>query len=301
MIQQWGFSFMGMYDIVILTDSRYTNPKKINQLTENVLQEDELVKDALEKEGFLVIRKAWDDTEFDWGSTKYALFRSTWDCFDRFDEFLNWFKQTGKVTKFINSYKLISWNIDKHYLQDLKNNGVNIPKTLYVEPPSSINLKEAIDHSKEKLGFESDNFVLKPCIAGGARHTYKFHQSEWTKYDGVFRQLISNETMMLQEFQKNIVDEGEISMVLFNGKFSHAVLKNAKQGDFRVQDDFGGSVNEYQPSKEEINFAVQVLNASPEMPIYARVDIFKDNQGALALAELEIFEPELWFRRLPEA
>ena len=36
-------------------------------------------------------------------------------------------------------------------------------------------------------------------------------------------------------------------------------------------------------------------------PIYARVDIFKDNNGKWALAELEIFEPELWFRLKPEA
>ena len=31
------------------------------------------------------------------------------------------------------------------------------------------------------------------------------------------------------------------------------------------------------------------------------VDIFKDNDGKWALAELEIFEPELWFRNRPEA
>src|SRR5690606_17364865 len=81
----------------------------------------------------------------------------------------------------------------------------------------------------------------------------------------------------------------------------HAVLKIAKPGDFRVQDDFGGSVHEYDPSKEQIAFAEKVVNAAPELPVYARVDMFKDNNGDWALAELEIFEPELWFRRNPKA
>ncbi len=290
-----------MYDVVILTDHRYINPKNTNQYIQNVLEEDRLVLEALKKEGLSAIRKAWDDVEFDWSSTKYALFRTTWDCFERFDEFLNWFKQTGNVTNFINSYRLISWNVDKHYLRDLENNGVNIPKTFYAEPKSSLSLKETIEKARQKLQFTSDELVLKPCVAGGARHTYKFHASEWKKYDAIFQELTANETMMLQEFQKNIVDKGEISMILFNGTFSHSVLKIAKSGDFRVQDDFGGSVHEYKASKEEIDFAKHVVAASPEMPLYARVDIFRDNNGHLALAELEIFEPELWFRLHHEA
>ena len=107
--------------------------------------------------------------------------------------------------------------------------------------------------------------------------------------------------MMLQEFQENIVSEGEMSLMLFDGEYSHAVLKIAKPGDFRVQDDYGGSVHDYKPSTAEIEFAKKVIHACPELPTYARVDIFKDNYGKWALAELEIFEPELWFRNRHEA
>ncbi|WP_420322667.1 ATP-grasp domain-containing protein [Flagellimonas sp.] len=290
-----------MFDVVVLTDSRFINPEKSNPLIANAILEDQLVIDALNNIGLRTIKKAWDDPNFDWKLTKYALFRSTWDCFNRFETFTAWFQQTKNVTRFINSHKLVSWNMDKHYLKDLEQNGINIPKTLYIEPGSQFNLKQAMDKARLQLGFESENLVLKPCIAGGARHTYMFHKDDWEKYDAVFQELTAVETMMLQEFQKNIVEEGEISIVLFNGKYAHAILKNAKPGDFRVQDDFGGSIQKYQPSKAEIEFATQVLHASPELPIYARVDIFRDNGGNLALAELEIFEPELWFRRYPEA
>lgn len=136
---------------------------------------------------------------------------------------------------------------------------------------------------------------------GAARHTYKIGKDEIGKHESIFKELIAEEALMLQEFQHHIVSEGEISMMLFNGSFTHAVLKIAKAGDFRVQDDFGGTVHEYQPTEEQIAFAQNVVHAAPQLPMYARVDIFKDNDGNWALAELEIFEPELWFRLKPEA
>lgn len=289
------------YDIVILTDQRYLDPKPTNTYTSNVLLEDELVSNALKALGLRVARKAWDDKTFDWASTKYALFRATWDYFDRYEEFSHWFERAAEMTVFINSERLLRWNIDKHYLKDLHDNGVNIPRTLFIEPGTVTSLEESIQKARKDLGFMATDFVLKPCIAGGARHTYKFNIEECEKHESIFQELIYKKTMMLQEFQEKIVSEGEISMMVFNGEFTHAVLKIAKPGDFRVQDDYGGSVNPYTPSPEEIVFAQQVVEAAPELPVYARVDIFQDNDGNLALAELEIFEPELWFRRNPKA
>lgn len=289
------------FDIVVLTDHRYVSPQKKTPYIENVLLEDRLVVEALQAEGLKVVRKSWDDPHFDWSTTKLALFRTTWDYFDRFPEFSTWFENTSKLTQFINSKELITWNIDKHYLQDLSRAGVTIPKTIFVEKGTQTTLQALFSAAVQDHGFREEQFVLKPCVSGAARHTYKIHTTEISKYEDLFGQLISEEAMMLQEFQGNIVSEGEISMMLINGQFTHAVLKIAKPGDFRVQDDFGGSVHEYDPSKEQITFAEKVVNAAPELPVYARVDMFRDNEGNWALAELEIFEPELWFRRNPSA
>ena len=52
---------------------------------------------------------------------------------------------------------------------------------------------------------------------------------------------------------------------------------------------------------EEILFSEKAVSACPELPIYARVDIFEDNDGHIALSELELIEPELWFRNHKEA
>ena len=145
------------------------------------------------------------------------------------------------------------------------------------------------------------NPILKPCISGGARHTYKLNLENLESHESVFRELIAKEAMMLQPFQYNIVEKGEISMMVINGKYTHAILKIAKQGDFRVQDDFGGSVHDYTPTKSEIEYAENCVKACSEMPMYARVDIFEDNDGKIALAELELIDPELWFRKYPKA
>lgn len=67
------------------------------------------------------------------------------------------------------------------------------------------------------------------------------------------------------------------------------------------QDDFGGSIQDYTPTDEEIEFAEASVKACNELPIYARVDIFEDNDGCIALSELELIEPELWFRSNPDA
>jgi len=286
---------MKKYDVVILTEDRYVENSESDWFIQNVHLEDNLVKEALEKLKIKVTRKSWSDPDFDWSSTQYVVFRTTWDYFDRFDEFISWLDKVSKVTTPLNSENIIRWNIDKHYMLDLQKAGVHICETYFVEAGTTTRLKEL--HAQYKL----NNFVLKPCISGGARHTYKIQPNQIDDYESIFQELIANEAMILQPFQHNIVSKGEVSLVVINGKYTHGVLKVAKEGDFRVQDDFGGSVHDYKASPEEISYAENVVKSCPEMPIYARVDVFLDNQNKLALAELELFEPELWFRNYSEA
>ncbi|MFD2914621.1 ATP-grasp domain-containing protein [Psychroserpens luteus] len=284
-----------LYDVVILTDSRYLNDSKTDNYKHNVYYEDRLVYHALEQLGLKTLRLAWDDMFFDWSTTKAVLFRSTWDYFDRFDEFSEWLERISSETLLLNSEKIIRWNIDKHYLLDLQEKGVHIAESHFIEKGAKVTLAQLHDI------LNWNETVLKPCVSGAARHTYKLSSENLDQHEQIFQELISSESMMLQPFQYNIVKKGEISMVLFNGTFSHAVLKKAKAGDFRVQDDFGGSIENYMPTEEEIAFAEASVIACPELPIYARVDIFEDNDGDIAMTELELIEPELWFRRHKKA
>tara|TARA_B100000795_G_scaffold213796_1_gene167466 strand:- start:4751 stop:5662 length:912 start_codon:yes stop_codon:yes gene_type:complete len=283
------------YDIVILTASRYENPTETDWYINQVILEDDLVKKALEQKGFKVIKKAWDATDIDWANCNYAIFRTTWDYFERFEEFFKWFSKTNKIVQFINSPEVIYWNLDKHYLQELQQKQVNIPPTLFIEKGS----KDTLANLFSKTSW--DKAVLKPAIAGAARETFLISASEYNRYELDLQRLISEEVMLFQEFQYRIQEQGEISLIMIGGEFSHAVLKKAKKGDFRVQDDFGGTVEEYKASHKEIDFATKALLACPHKTLYARVDLFYDNNNLLSLGELELIEPELWFRNHPEA
>ena len=62
-----------MYDVVILTDNRYENPKSIDWYVQQVLTEDNLLKTELEKLGLRVMKKAWNSLDFNWSETKFAV------------------------------------------------------------------------------------------------------------------------------------------------------------------------------------------------------------------------------------
>lgn len=281
---------MKEFDVVLLTDSRYVNPKKIDPYIQNVLKEDRLVMDGLEKLNLRTIKKDWNDTNFNWSSTKSAIFRSTWDYFDQFSNFRNWLELVKEQCYLINPYEQINWNLDKHYLLDLQKLDLPIVESVFVSKKTQLNL-ETISKSKNWK-----DIVIKPTISGAARHTYHLKNDEIKKFQDKWLSLTNNEDFMVQEFQKNILSSGEIAVMLFGGEYSHSVLKKAKKGDFRVQDDFGGSVEKINPSLKIIELAEKTVKSLKTMPLYARVDIILDNDSSPVISELELIEPELWFR-----
>ncbi len=99
--------------------------------------------------------------------------------------------------------------------------------------------------------------------------------------------------MMIQEYMPEI-ENGEWSLVFFGGEFSHAAVKRAKPGDFRVQDEHGGSWSHEQPGDDLKRQAKRVLETVDEKLLYARVDgVVRD--GRFILMELEVIEPMLYF------
>ena len=279
-----------LYDVTVLTDKRYVAPSEIDIYTQNVLDEDYGLLDAMKAEGLRVHRTNWDNPDFDWSSTKHVIFRTTWDYFDRFPEFSVWLEKVSKVTKLINPKELIYWNIDKHYLLDLDKKGVRIPNTYFIEKGDKRTLSEICSNHNWS------EFILKPVVSGAARHTYRFTLENASKHESIFKELIAEEGMMIQEFQNQIMTKGEVAFMVFGGKYSHAILKQAKEGDFRVQDDFGGTISNYEPNAEEIKFIEHAVSACSPVPVYARIDVIWNNEDELCIGEIELIEPELWFR-----
>ena len=54
--------------------------------------------------------------------------------------------------------------------------------------------------------------------------------------------------MLVQPFLPEIQSGGELSLLFFDGVFSHAVCKRPKAGDYRVQFQYGGTNEKVQVS-----------------------------------------------------
>jgi glutathione synthase/RimK-type ligase-like ATP-grasp enzyme len=143
--------------------------------------------------------------------------------------------------------------------------------------------------------------ILKPVVSGAARHPYRLKAANLEAHESVLRELLRDEAMMLQQFLGSVMTQGELSLMVIGGCCTHAVRKIAKPGDFRVQDDHGGTVELHRPSADEIAFGEKAVAACPQAPLYARVDAVRDESGALSLMELELVEPVLFFRFYPPA
>ena len=284
-----------MKDITLLTCKAYFKPNKITPYIANILKEEQLLKAALEKQGLSVAITYWNNPSYDWSATKAVIFRTIWDYFERFDEFWKWLQDLNTQTKLINSFDLIKWNIDKHYLKDLSELGIETVPTFFVDRGSNVKLQEI---SRIK-GWK--DLVIKPAISASAFKTYKILKTDIENNEELFINLVQERDMLVQPFIETISELGEASLMVFDGKFTHAILKKAKPGDFRVQDDFGGTVHDYVPTQKEINFAEKVFEACEQKPTYGRVDIVWDNSKNFFLSELEIIEPELWIRNYPKS
>jgi len=284
-------------DVALLTDSRYTASFALpgDAYFGNILQDDALLQEALGKLGLSSTRVDWADPDVDWGRFRCAVFRTTWDYFDRIHAFRAWLDAAEAATCLLNPASLVRWNLDKRYLGELARQGVPVVPSRWLERGDSTPLAALL----EETGWKEA--VIKPCISGAARLTFRVDRTTAADVDARLRTPRATEAFLLQPFQEAVLHSGEVTLVVVGGNVTHGVRKRARPGDFRVQDDHGGTVHPHTPSTREVDIAVRAMAACPSPPAYGRVDLVEDNRGGLALMELEIIEPELWLRAHPPA
>ncbi len=282
-------------DIALLTDHRYIAARadKDDWYLANILRDDALLQEALADLGISSVRVDWANADIDWSAFSCAVFRTTWDYFERISEFLSWLGNIENDTLLCNEAALIRWNLDKHYLADLEEQGIPIVPTRFLDPGSDMTLSDMIDET----GWH--DAILKPCISGAARHTYRIDQTNADRIQSELQPLLNTESFIVQPFLPDVLHAGEDTLVLIDGKYTHAVTKKPKPGDFRVQDDHGGTVHHCRPDREQIILAERAIAACNPNPVYGRVDMVRDLRGDWRVMELELIEPELWLRNHP--
>lgn len=223
---------------------------------------------------------SWSDDNVDWSAFDAAIVGTTWDYWDYQEKFISTLKQISSQTRLYNSAEMINWNSHKGYLRELEAKGAHLIPTLWLEDATS----SAAQASFEKLG--SEDLVFKRQVGAGADGQHRLKAGDAIPE--------MPHPMMVQPFMPMIQTEGEYSFIFIDGELSHALIKRAKSGDYRIQSTYGGYEEAIQPTASDIHAAKDILNALNEVPLYARVDMIRADDGSLLLMELELIEPYLY-------
>jgi glutathione synthase/RimK-type ligase-like ATP-grasp enzyme len=188
----------------------------------------------------------------------------------------------------VNPPALLRWSSDKAYLAELADRGVSTVPTLAVEACCDADLEEG------RRRFATEWLVIKPPVSAGASGTHRLGPDDDLPTESARR------PMIVQPLIEEIARTGEFSLMLFDGEFSHAVVKRPKSGEFRVQPHLGGVTLPSPPPPGGVSLAKQALAAAPVPAIYARVDMVCDDEGVLRIMELELIEPALFLDHAPD-
>lgn len=258
--------------------------------------DDRLAVAALQADGIEVVPWLWDAGQPH--DVDAIVVRSPWDYYRRPEVFSRWLRDAeSSGIPLLNCAELIRWNLPKRYLLGMQQMGAPIVPTQLWERGSQ-GVPEALAEG------EWDDLVVKPEVAAGAFRTFRLRRGSILSRREEIESILKEGALLAQPFLPSIETEGEISLVYFASPegvyFSHGLRKRAKAGDFRVQEKFGGSIVADTGGPEWQAAAEAALATVPHPFLYARVDLVK-YEGQPVLGEMEVFEPELFFRLAPQS
>lgn len=240
---------------------------------------------ALAAEGLAVDVRVWDDPAVDWAAYDLVVIRTTWDYWDRREEFLSW---AHSVPRLLNPASVVEWNTDKAYLGRLAEAGVPVVPSTYLtsldgwQPPA-------------------EPFVVKPTVSAGARDSAAYAGGDVAAVEHVRGLLARGKAVMVQPYLSAVDADGETAVLVFGGEVSHAARKAAVLTVGTGVDNTIDSrqlVTPREPAPEEVALAERVLSVvrgwGDEL-LYARVDMLPGP----VLIELEVTEPSLFLRHAP--
>jgi glutathione synthase/RimK-type ligase-like ATP-grasp enzyme len=246
---------------------------------------------ALEQRGATVDVRNWRDTTVDWAGARLTMLRSPWDYVDSVDEFVAWVQRAAAQTAFWNPAALVAWNVHKSYLLDLAERGAPIVPTVVLLRGSAA----ALDGIADAQGWNT--LVVKPAVGVGAIGAGRFDVGD-ARAQAHLDELLAAGDVLVQPFVSSI-STGEISVVLVDGRTTHAIRKRPAAGDYRVQENYGGDAALVDdPPAAPVELAERVVEALPGATLYARVDMLQIGAQWHVL-EVEVTEPSLWLDLAP--
>jgi glutathione synthase/RimK-type ligase-like ATP-grasp enzyme len=250
--------------------------------------DDQHLADALERIGIGAATAVWSDRSVDWRAFDAVVIRSCWDYHRRHGEFMAWLDALDASRRPAwNPTAMVRWNSNKRYLIDLAARGVATVPTRIVERGSPVPVPE-VAHAE---GWT--RFVVKPAVSASAYETHALDLPLGAEDLAAVERVVAHGDALVQPFLDEVTTDGELSLIFFDGVFSHAAIKRSRRGDFRVQTEHGGTVEPIEVAPAVVSQARRSLDALDELPLYARVDGIGAAES-FRLMELELIEPNVF-------
>ncbi len=240
--------------------------------------------EALRRAGHDAATLAWDDPAQDPAAFDACVLRATWNYHRRIGEFRDWLHRAARRTRLINPLDTVLWNLHKRYLTDLEHRRIPVVPTAWADRGTHADLAAI------RARHAWDKVVIKPAVSGGSRDTRVFDLDKSPAEAQRFLDAsAAREDTMVQRYMPTVEQGGEVSIICIAGEISHAIEKRPR---------FAGeheSVAARPLDDAHRRFANAVLEVCPVPSTYARVDVMRTDDGGIALSELELIEPSLFF------
>ena len=254
--------------------------------------DDRVLPPALARRGLATDVVRWEDPGYAWEEARLVLLRNPWDYFRRLDEFLAWAERVSAVTRLENPLPVLRWNLHKGYLVELARRGAPVVPTALLPRDSACDLAALA----AERGWRA--LVVKPAVSADSWETHALRENEIAAGQGIVDRLLPERDLLVQPFLDAVESEGERCLVFLDGRYSHAVRKNALTKGGRWAGLPEGAPVE--AAADEIAAGEKVLAASGlGSLLYARIDLIRDAAGSPRLLELELAEPTLFLADAP--
>ena len=114
----------------------------------------------------------------------------------------------------------------------------------------------------------------------------------------VVRELVTAGDAMAQPYIASVESYGERSIVWIDGEITHAIRKSPRfVGESEVVSDVMPIADDERQLATDVLARARLLGS----PLYARVDMVRDDAGRPMLSEVELIEPSLFLRQSAHA
>lgn len=233
-------------------------------------------------------------------SNDLVILKSIWGYHKDSDKFLHQLSiLKNRSIRLVNDFPFIHWNIDKSsYLAEINFFNIIPTQTINLSHYSTTQeIKTAIENKVSETN--GDLFIIKPSISASGFLTflYQKNSNDWD----LFSTFLNNKNLnfLIQPFRPQI-KEGEISIITIHGKLLYGIRR------------FPGVVSPSQNPEyldiesipRDIMETVENLlgflkNKFGSFPLISRIDFVK-NKSMHELMEIELIDPDLFFKYVPQ-